>query len=227
MGKGNSDTRRSRVLFDLDGTLTDPFPGITGSIRYALERMGAPVPEADALRWCIGPPLPGSFALMLGTEDTDTLDRAVGFYRERFSDTGLFENVVYDGIPEMLEDLISDGFSLYLATSKPLVYASRIVTYFGLQRYFAGLYGSELDGTRAEKTALLAHVLDREGIAPQDAVMIGDRKHDLIGARANGVTCIGVTYGYGARAELEAEGPCALADTPEDVGVQVRAWAVS
>ncbi len=215
------------VLFDLDGTLTDPFPGITGSIRYALERMGAPIPEPEALRWCIGPPLTDSFAALLGTDESAEIERAISFYRERFSDTGLFENVVFDGIPQLLAELVSGGFSLYLATSKPLVFASRIIAHFELEPYFAGLYGAELDGTRAQKPTLLAHLLACEKIGAADAVMIGDRRHDLIGARENGIASIGVTYGYGTREELEAQAPRALAETPQEVGVLVRAWASS
>ena len=145
------------VLFDLDGTLTDPFPGITRSIQHALRRLGAPVPEADDLRWCIGPPLADSFALLLGTTDKQRLDEAIAFYRERYTTVGLFENAVVDGIPELLRRLADAGRCLFVATSKPHIYARRIVEHFGLLPPIRTVYGSELDGTRSDKAELIAY----------------------------------------------------------------------
>ncbi|POF31519.1 HAD family hydrolase [Roseibium marinum] len=205
------------LLFDLDGTLTDPFDGITRSIRYALENMAAPVPEAEELRWCIGPPLWESFRILLGTDDQTRLDRAVAFYRERYTDTGLFENALIDGIPETLERLTASGHRLHVCTSKPQAYAGRIVEHFGLMPYFGKVYGAELDGTRSAKAELIAHILQEEGIGASQTVMIGDRKHDLIGANANKVAGIGVLWGYGSREELEMENPVLIATTPVEI----------
>lgn len=211
------------VLFDLDGTLTDPFEGITRSIQYALEKMAAPVPEADELRWCIGPPLWESFPLLLGTDDRSRVDEAIGFYRERFTEKGLFENTLIDGIPETLDRLTASGHQLHVCTSKPHAYAGRIVEYFGLMPYFGKVYGAELDGTRSAKAELIAHILQEEGIGASEAVMIGDRKHDLIGANANKVAGIGVLWGYGSREELEQEQPVLIAAAPVDISRHLSA----
>lgn len=212
----------STVLFDLDGTLTDPFEGITRSIQYALEKMGAEAPETSALRWCIGPPLWESFRVLLGIEDKSELDRAVAFYRERYTVTGLFENNLIGGIPELLADLTGAGLRLHVCTSKPHAYAGRIVEHFGLMRFFGKVYGAELDGTRSAKAELIAHVLAEEGIASSATAMIGDRKHDLIGANANGVTGIGVLWGYGSREELEAEKPLLIAESPAEISAILK-----
>lgn len=212
----------STVLFDLDGTLTDPFEGITRSIQYALEKMGAEAPETSALRWCIGPPLWESFRALLGIEDKSELDRAVAFYRERYTVTGLFENNLIGGIPELLADLTGAGLRLHVCTSKPHAYAGRIVEHFGLMRFFGKVYGAELDGTRSAKAELIAHVLAEEGIASSATAMIGDRKHDLIGANANGVTGIGVLWGYGSREELEAEKPLLIAESPAEISAILK-----
>lgn len=207
--------RSAHVIFDLDGTLTDPKPGITRCIAYALEKMGCAVPELDSLTWCIGPPLPDSFPKLLGRDDADDVAKAVALYRERFADVGLYENEVYAGIPEALAGLASHGCSLYVATSKPLVYASRILDHFGLTRFFSGVYGSELDGTRSNKADLLRFVVEQENLSPVQATMIGDRRHDILGAKANGLHSIGVLYGYGTQEELSEAGADALCETPD------------
>jgi len=210
------------ALFDLDGTLTDPFEGITRSIQFALERMGGAAVEAQELRWCIGPPLWESFRVLLGTQDRAELDRAIAFYRERYTETGLYENTLIDGIPELLQDLIGTGMRLHVCTSKPHAYAGKIVGHFGLSAYFGKVYGSELDGTRSAKAELIAHILEEDGLSSDEVVMIGDRKHDLIGANANGVAGIGVLWGYGSREELAAENPILLADAPEQISAILK-----
>lgn len=207
----------STVLFDLDGTLTDPYEGISRSIRYALEKMGSTVADGDDLRWCIGPPLWESFRVLLGTDEQPELDRAVAFYRERYTQTGLFENSLIGGIPELLSMLRAENRQLHVCTSKPHVYATRIVEHFGLRRFFGTVYGSELDGMRSSKTELIAHILSGEQAAPSEVLMIGDRKHDLIGAKDNGVAGIGVLWGYGSRQELEREKPVLIAEKPGQV----------
>ena len=216
---------RHAVLLDLDGTLTDPFIGITASLQYALEKMGADVPEPEALRWCIGPPLWDSFKVLLETDDHAVADRAVKFYRERYTTVGLFENQVYPGVPDMLDRLKAAGLFLSLATSKPISYASRIVEHFGLADYFDALHGAELDGRNSDKATLIAYVLDTENLVANRSVMVGDRKHDVIGARANGVDVFAVSYGYGDAAELSAHVPDAICNSPANVAETVLDWS--
>jgi len=192
------------IFFDLDGTLTNPKPGITRSIQYALDRLGQPVPTEDDLIWYIGPPLHASLKKLLGTDAL--ADRALLLYRERFADIGLFENEVYAGIQATLSALAAPGRRIFIATSKPAVYADRIVDHFGLRRHFEHVFGSELDGTRTDKSELLRYALEVTRTDPRDAIMIGDRAHDMIGARNNAMTAIGVLYGYGSRDELMEAG---------------------
>jgi phosphoglycolate phosphatase len=201
------------IYFDLDGTLTDPKPGITRSIQYALQKLGHhTVPTEDELTWCIGPPLRASFAKILGAEDH--ADRAVSLYRERFSDVGLYENGVYDGIGEVLTTLSQSGRRLFVATSKPHVFAERIVEHFGLRHHFEHVFGSELDGTRVDKSDLLQYALKIAAVDPAKTVMIGDRSHDMVGAGNNGMKRIGVLYGYGSKDELIGAGAQQVCATP-------------
>ena len=205
------------VLFDLDGTLTDPQVGIVRSIQYALRELGAPVPEHEALLQYIGPPLLPTFATLLGTDDPALTAAALEKYREHFRPTGMFENLVYPAIPAALAALRARNIPLFVATSKPAVFATEILQHFGLAQFFAGVYGSELDGTRANKAELIAYLLERERLDPRAAWMVGDREHDIIGARRNGVRAIGVLWGYGSRAELEAAGADLVIETPEEL----------
>jgi phosphoglycolate phosphatase len=210
------------IFFDLDGTLTDPKPGITGSIQYALQKLGRAVPSQDELAWCIGPPLRASFVTLLGGEEH--ADQGVAFYRERFGDTGLFENSLYPGIAETLAAL-QPHFRLYVATSKPHVFADRIIDHFGLRPYFEHVFGSELDGTRVHKYDLLAWALQRTGTDASRALMIGDRSHDIVGARKNGMEGIGVLYGYGSESELLEAGASHLCATPRAISEHIRQGA--
>src|SRR5688572_24552586 len=186
------------LLFDLDGTLTDPRPGLIASIRYALERLACPCPDDAALAQCIGPPLRGTFARLLQTTDAARVEDAMRLYRERYGAGGLFENEVYDGIPAVLDALAAITSRRFVATAKPTVFAERIVTHFGLDRHFARVYGPELDGQFDDKRELVAHLLKTEGVAPERAVMIGDRDNDIAAGRANGLRTIGVLWGYGS-----------------------------
>jgi phosphoglycolate phosphatase len=192
------------IYFDLDGTLTNPKSGITRSIQYALERLGLAVPTEDELTWCIGPPLHASLQKLTGS--AELADRALLLYRERFSDIGLFENEAYAGIIDTLATLVVTTPRMFVATSKPAIYATRIVDHFGLKPYFERVFGSELDGTRVDKRDLLRYALDEARVDPSSAIMIGDRSHDVVGARTNGMTAIGVLYGYGSEAELREAG---------------------
>lgn len=194
------------LLFDLDGTLTDPFPGITNSILHSLARLGRPLPERNSLKWCIGPPLQKSFAQLLNTEDTQLIDSAVAHFRQYFSTNGLYENSVYDGILAALKQFKDQAHPLFVATSKPEIYARKILDHFELTPLFTGIHGSELNGIRSDKTELLCHLLKQQQLSPQDCVMLGDREHDMIGARSNGIKSVGVLWGYGSRQELLAAG---------------------
>ena len=201
------------IYFDLDGTLTDPKPGITRSIQYALTRLDRAAPTEDELTWCIGPPLRASLKKLLGTDDL--ADRALLLYRERFAEIGIFENEIYPGIEDTLSAFAGSGRRLFVATSKPGVYAERIIDHFKLRVYFERVFGSELDGTRADKTDLLGHALRSAGVDPATAMMIGDRSHDMVGARNNGMTALGVLYGYGSEAELLGAGAHHVCATPQ------------
>jgi len=202
------------ILFDLDGTLTDPREGITRSIAYALERMGLAPPPLDALTFAIGPPLRRSLAQLIGDASPPEVERAIALYRERFADIGLYENALYDGIGETLSALAASGATLYVATSKPRVYAERIVRHFGLDAHFEAVHGCELDGTREDKRDLLAHLLPHHGVAAGEAVMIGDRGADMAAARHHGVRAVGALWGYGSREELESAGAHAVCERP-------------
>jgi phosphoglycolate phosphatase len=204
----------AQLLFDLDGTLTDPELGITRCIAHALVKLGRAVPDGATLRGCIGPALADSFRALLDTSDPALVRAAIAHYRERFAPIGMFENEVYPGIPELLAALCDAGAELRVVTSKPTVYSASIVEHFGLARWLAGVHGSELDGARTDKADGIAHVLGAEGIAPAAATMIGDRSHDVVGARANGVRAVGVLWGYGSRDELVGAGADAIAATP-------------
>jgi phosphoglycolate phosphatase len=194
------------ILFDLDGTLIDPHRGITESARYAMQKMARPLPPHTNLNWFIGPPIQQNFARLLHTEDQALIDTAVAHYRTRYSTTGLFEAIVYEGVPEMLAALQAQGFRLLLATSKPKEYAQEILVHFGLVRYFAAVYGSQLDGRLADKTDLIRHILASEQLNPAQTVMVGDREHDILGATANGVAAVAALYGYGRAPDLHAAG---------------------
>ncbi len=203
------------LLFDLDGTLTDNFPGIARSIVYALDRLDVEAPSPAELRRFVGPPLRTTFAALLGTDEPDAIEQAIALYRERYSELGWRENVVYDGIPEALASLAASPRRLFLCTSKPEIYARRIVTLFGLGEHLDGIYGADLAGRHDDKAVLLAHLAATEGLDASRAVMIGDRSHDLRAARANGARAIGVLWGYGSAEELA--GADALVRTPREL----------
>lgn len=207
------------VCIDLDGTLTDPQVGITRCIQHALEQLGRDIPEPQDLTWCIGPPLQESFQKLLG--NAEDANRALFFYRERFTEIGLYENELYDGIPRALTEMVSAGDRLFVATSKPKVFAERIIKHFGLVQYFEAIFGSELDGTRTDKTELLAWIMEQKALLPSDTLMIGDRRHDIVGARNNGLRSIGVLYGYGSRKELTEAGADTLCAQPTELAALI------
>jgi phosphoglycolate phosphatase len=210
------------LLFDLDGTLTDPFPGISRCLQHALVSLGHPAPAAESLRWCIGPPLQENLAILLGSNDSDLITAGVAHYRERFGSVGLFENKVYPGTETALAELVQQGHTLGVATSKPTVFARRIVNHFRLAKYFSAVDGCELDGTRRDKGDLIAHILRRDAVDASRAVMIGDLARDISGARQNGVSGIGVLWGYGSREELEAAGAVVCVASAAELAAVVR-----
>jgi phosphoglycolate phosphatase len=207
------------VLVDLDGTLVDPKPGLIRSIQYALDKLGHPVRPAEELLWMIGPPLRVSFPKLLGS--AERTEEAIALYRECYFNGGMYDAIVYDGIPTALDTLGSAGCRLFVATAKPHHYARPILEHFGLARHFAGVHGPELDGTNDHKADLIAHIIAHEGVAHATAVMIGDREFDVLAAKRNGMRTVGVTWGYGARAELQAAGADALCDAPENLVASV------
>ena len=187
------------VFLDLDGTLTDPKPGITSAVIHALKALGQNAPDADELEWVIGPPMDSSFA-KLGVSDPQM---ALDLYRAHYTQGGLFDAYVYDGVLEALKDIAGQGWKQYLATAKPHAYALKITEHFGLNRWMAAEFGPELDGTRNDKGELLAYALDGLRQDPSTCVMVGDRGSDLRAARHVGMKFVGVTWGYAQSGELE------------------------
>ncbi|SDH17775.1 phosphoglycolate phosphatase [Pseudomonas flavescens] len=194
------------LLFDLDGTLTDPREGITRSVQYALAQLDIHEPDLQALEHFIGPPLLQCFMHTYCLSEARAWD-AVNHYRVRFREVGLYENQLFEGVLELLQVLREQGRTLYIATSKPTVFATEIARHFDFGLYFKAIYGSELDGTRTDKVQLIGHLLQQEGLDRADTLMIGDRKHDLIGAHRNGLDAVAVGYGFGSLEELSGERP--------------------
>lgn len=205
----------STIFFDLDGTLTDSREGIARCMAYALERLGAVAPPRERLEKTIGAPLHRSFSELLGVPDEARATEAVRLYRERYEAKGIFENRLYPGVVEMLQAVRERSWRACVVTSKPTRYAQQIVAHFSLAQYFAAVYGSEMDGRLTEKEALVRHVLAQEDVA--SAVMVGDRAQDILGAHANGLRAIGVTWGYGTCSELEQAGADALCSAPGEL----------
>lgn len=194
------------ILLDLDGTITDPAEGITKSVEYALNHFGIGVEDRKVLYPFIGPPLYDSFREFYNFTDGQAKE-AIVKYRERFAETGIYENKLYEGINDFLEAANLQGKSLMLATSKPTIFAKRILDYFNLSKYFSFVAGSGLDGSFYTKGDVIRHVLETNKLNnPSAIVMVGDRKHDIIGAKENNIDSIGVLYGYGDRKELEKAG---------------------
>lgn len=209
--------RFTNVLMDLDGTLTDPFQGIATCIQYAMSSLGLESPSEDDLRRAIGPPLRQTFGDLLATGEASRIEEALRLYRVRYSVTGLLENRVYPGLAEMLGNLNTVGCRLFVATSKPSVYAQKIVDHFELTKYFVAVYGSDFDGRLENKADLIRYLLDSEHLGNRDTVMVGDRSHDMLGAKAHDLCAIGVTWGYGSRKELEDAGADVICSNPTEV----------
>jgi phosphoglycolate phosphatase len=214
----NESTRELLSLFfDLDGTLSDPSEGITRCIQHALQCLGRPFPPRSELVQFIGPPLRWTFPRLLGTDDPVLVNAAVDYYRQRFGEVGLFENEVYPGVPELLGRLHEAGYPLYVVTSKPKIYADRIIRHFGFERFFVEVYGPELNGRFDEKTELVGFILRQLGRSPRQTVMIGDRARDIESGRAHGTRTIGVTYGFGSLEEMTAAGADRICRSPREI----------
>jgi phosphoglycolate phosphatase len=193
--------RIDNLLFDLDGTLTDPKEGIVNSILNALNKLGIHENNIDELDKFIGPPLRESFLKRYNLTN-ELADKAMLYYREYFSVKGIYENKLYPGVNELLESLTSRNYKLYVATSKPTIYSQEILNYFKIYRYFKVVMGSNFDNTMTDKTEIIAYMISSLGLKASHSVMIGDRKHDIIGGKNNSMKTIGVTYGYGSLQEL-------------------------
>ena len=205
------------VLFDLDGTLTDPGEGITNSVDFALSKYGIETKDKRELYKFIGPPLKDSFMKYYGFDEVKA-EEAIAFYREYFRDRGIFENRVYDDVEDMLTKLYADGKTIVLATSKPEEFALRILEHFGLRKYFSVIAGASMDSSRSKKGDVIAYALSMcENIDKNTTIMIGDREHDIIGAKENDLKSIGVLYGYGDENELKTAGADYIVSTPKDI----------
>jgi len=218
------------IIFDLDGTLTDPKEGIINSFKYALEKYGLEGHRKDALEKLIGPPLHQAFQEYLSIDEKEAFI-LVEYFREYFRERGIYENRLYSGVPEMLDQLLQHGYLLALATSKAEVFARRVLEYFQLKPYFKEVAGSNLDGSRSAKGEIIAEILSRDSIKQEvhleeaylhnnyttGAIMVGDRKYDVWGARQNKLPSVGVTYGYGGKTELQEAGATHLVDSVEEL----------
>lgn len=214
--------KKEFILFDLDGTLTNPALGITNSLMYAFEKFDMRIENREELYQFIGPPLVDMMMQEFGFSK-EKAQQGLAYYREYFSTTGLFENEVYDGIPELLADLQASGYKLVLATSKPEKFAKQILEYFDLAKYFYFIGGSDMAETRSTKEAVIAYDLDALGNPdPKCCIMVGDRKYDVIGSREYGIACVGVLFGFGSREELEEVKAAYIAATVAELGAILK-----
>lgn len=205
---------KKTILFDLDGTLTDSGEGIINCVIYALERFGLPVPAREELRYFVGPPLHDSFVKQ--GVPADRAEEAVAVYRERYVPTGMFENTPYPGIRELLEALKTESHTLYVASSKPEWMCVEILKHFDLAKYFSMICGATMDTSRTHKEAVIEYLIQENGRA-DNMVMVGDTKFDVLGAKAHGILCIGVSWGYGTVEAMQQAGAAAIAETMEDL----------
>lgn len=210
-------SRSRAVLLDLDGTLIDSRPGIAASCLATLRALGHAPDEAFDITPFIGPPLEEVLRVLLRTYDDDRLDEAVSAYRQHYGDSGFLGSELYPGIGEALEDMRQAGLRIYMATSKREIFARRIAEHLNLAGYFDGIYGSVHDGALDHKPELLAHILSERNLMASDALMVGDRRHDIVGAHAVRMRGLGVLWGYGSRDELETAGADHLVERTADL----------
>ena len=209
------------ALFDLDGTLTESGPGITRSVAYSLRKFGISEPDQKKLDRFVGPPLIDSYMRYYGFS-YDQAKQAVVYYREYYETKGLFENRVYDGVEDMLRALRDGGVQCVVATSKPEQFAVQILEHFGLDGYFSCVAGASMDESRTDKGEVIAYALEKAGIERKEqTIMVGDREHDVLGAKRNGLPTVGVLYGYGSREELTSAGAVFLAEMPQQAAAYI------
>ena len=206
------------IFFDLDGTLTESGEGITKSVQYALEKLGKPEEDLDKLRVFIGPPLMEQFMKYADIDETEAR-KAVEYYRERYAIKGIFENRPYDGVENLLRELKGRGYILAVASSKPEYYVTKILDYFNLSSYFEVVVGSEMNGARTSKTEVIEEALKRLNMSDRrkEVLMVGDKEHDVLGARAAGLDCVAVGYGYGTKEELTAAQPLKIVASVDEL----------
>jgi phosphoglycolate phosphatase len=209
------------ILFDLDGTLTDPYPGMAGSLRYALGKFGIVEDSAERIRQFIGPPLYQSFIEFYGF-DENRAKMAVDYYREYYSDKGLYDNKLYNNVDNLLKTLKNVGKACIIATSKPQKFALEVLRYLEIERYFDEVVGSNLEGTLYEKEDIIRFAIENGGLDRAETVMVGDRKYDILGARKNGIDSIAAAYGYGTMEELEEAGPTHICRNVMDILEKVK-----
>jgi phosphoglycolate phosphatase len=212
------------VCFDLDGTLLDSHDGLTRSYAHALAELGVPSPPPEELRACIGPPLRENFARLLRTDDAARVEEAVRVFRVRYDAVGWAEGRLYDGVLAMLGAVRALGTRVLIATAKPQKFTDRIVAHFGLDRFVEAAFGPTLDGSLDDKRRLVAHVIERTGLTPARAALVGDRHTDVVAATTHGLLPVGVTWGFGTRAELVEAGATIVVDRPDDVVATLAAW---
>ena len=205
---------KKTILFDLDGTLTDSGEGIINCVIYALDRFGLPIPPRDSLRYFVGPPLHESFVKQ--GVPADRAEEAVAVYRERYVPTGMFENTPYPGVRELLEQLKAEGYTLYVASSKPEWMCVEILEHFDLAKYFAQICGATMDTSRTNKEAVIEYLIQENG-KTDNMIMVGDTKFDVLGAKAHGIPCVGVSWGYGTVADMQEAGAAAIAYTMDEL----------
>ena len=206
------------IFFDLDGTLTESGEGITKSVQYALEKIGKPEEDLEKLKVFVGPPLMEQFMKYAGIDEA-TGRKAVEFYRERYEVKGIYENHPYEGVEKMLQELKRKGYILAVASSKPEYYVTQILDYFKLSSYFDVVVGSEMNGARTSKSEVIEEALKRINMSDKrnEVLMVGDKEHDVLGARAAGLDCVAVAYGYGTQEELTEANPLKIVDSVDEL----------
>ena len=209
----------ANIIFDLDGTLSDPKEGIYNGIRFALNQLNQQIPPESDFASFVGPPLRVVFAKLITPNSDDHIEKAVSLYRQNYGQSGLKQHILYEGVPEMLQNLENAGYNLFVATSKPIPFAGPILDQLGIKSYFKGIYGSDLNGKNDNKADLIADLLNNENLRPEHSIMIGDREHDIIGAKKNDMTALGVTYGYGSESELVEAGADMVLNRPKEVAL--------
>jgi phosphoglycolate phosphatase len=207
----------SNIFFDLDGTLIDPKEGISKSFQYSLSKLGCSYPGDLRPEDIIGPPLRATFAKLLGSDEKPLIEKAVSLYRERYSETGIFENTLYPGIEDLLSTLNRNSLGLFMVTTKPTVYAKRIADHFSFTHWFKDIFGTGLDGRFDDKAEHVGYILGHLKLVPEETIMIGDRNHDIVAGKLNRTKTAGVTYGYGSEQEINNAVPDFICHSPADI----------